>query len=56
MSTHNSDQREDKFQELLGDKEFMHEVMMGKHGNSPEKIVAKIDHLIDDLIPEGGGD
>ena len=56
MSTHNSDQRADKFNELLGDKGFVHDLVMGKYGYHPDERMAKVSAYIDSLIPEGGGD
>ena len=51
MTTHNSAQREDKFEELLEDPTFVHELVMGS------EVAAKIiDDYIDSLIPDGGGD
>ena len=56
MSTHNNDQRADKFEELLGDDGFIHDLIMGKYGYHPDLVTAKVDALIDELIQEGGGD
>jgi len=56
MSTYNSEQRADKFKELLGDKDFVHDLIMGKYGYHPDLVTAKVDALINELIPEGGGD
>ena len=56
MSTHNSDQRADKLDELLEDDGFIHDLIMGKYGNHPDLVTAKVDALIDELIQEGGGD
>jgi len=51
MSTYNSDQRADIFDDLLDDPAFVHDLVMG--GKVATKI---IDDYIDSLIPEGGGD
>ena len=56
MSTYNSEQRADKFKELLGDKDFVHDLVMGKYGCHPDERTARVSAYIDSLIPEGGGD
>ena len=55
MSTHNSEQRADKFNELLEDKDFIHDLIMGKYGYHPDERTARVSAYIDSLIPEGEG-
>ena len=55
MSTPNPDQRADKFNELLGDEDFVHDLIMGKYGYHPDERTAKVSDYIDSLIPDGGG-
>ena len=55
MSTHNSDQRADILEMLLDDPTFVHDLIMGKYGYHPDERTAKVNALIESLIPEGGG-
>jgi|LULN01.1.fsa_nt_gb uncharacterized phage protein gp47/JayE len=55
MSTYNSEQRAAKLDELLEDKGFVHDLIMGKYGYHPDERTARVSAYIDSLIPEGEG-
>ena len=49
MSTPNDDLREDILEVLLSDKDFIHDLIMGKYGHGDAqaaRVSAKIDELI----------
>ena len=55
MSTPNPDQRADILEMLLDAPTFVHDLIMGKYGYHPDERTAKVNALIESLIPEGGG-
>jgi|TARA_R100001530_G_scaffold113194_1_gene80211 hypothetical protein len=50
MTTPNDTLKEDILEALLSDKDFQHQLIMGKYGYHPDEVTARVNTKIDELI------